>query len=136
VDEAAEGTQMAGIGETTMDEVELRLEVDAEDAEHARGEVAAIGEVATEDADDPPVAFSGVVQVIRVGANRRGQRGATSAPAIAQAAIDGTYRRKAQETYAWYSDDLVIDQDAAVSVGDRVVPLADPTTQRRRWVAR
>lgn len=143
-----------------MDEVELRrfrvvaeFEVDAEDAGHARGEVAGICEVATEDADDPPVTFSRVLQVIRVGANPRGKRRAMSGTPTDQAsraAIDDTYRCKAQETYAWYSDDLVIDQDAAVSVsvdgafvsawvwipraalGDRVVPLADPTTQRRR----
>jgi hypothetical protein len=49
--------------------VTVVFEVDAENAEEARGAVESICEFATEDADDPSVGFVRVLEVIRDEAN-------------------------------------------------------------------
>lgn len=50
-------------------QVTVVFDVDAENAEEARGAVESLCEFATEDADDPPVAFVRVLEVIRDEAN-------------------------------------------------------------------
>jgi hypothetical protein len=49
--------------------VTVVFDVDAENAEEARAAVESICEFATEDTDDPPVAFGRVLEVIRDEAN-------------------------------------------------------------------